>query len=546
MAVGDGRRTRLSAENGSGTPIGLSVAHGFNGAGVMVGHEETTKNVVWQGGSGMDGSATRRRRGIRAWVITVLVALAGAAAVLAAVLRPWTPEFRHGGLTIADPPAPVRVLPEVAPAPDTAAAPSPAGVSAALAPVAANPDLGGFAGSVTDAGSGTVLWTARADEPRIPSSTAKIMTAAAALLTLPGDQRVPTRVVAGAAPNEIVLVAAGDPTLTAQPGGEGYYPGAARLSDLAGQLRDAEVRADTVLVDVSSYSGPAMARGWDPIDIPGGSIAPIEPVMLDGGRLDPLAEYSPRSSTPALDVGRRLAVELGLDPARVRMGTAPQGTKRLAEVVSAPLRDRLRDMMVYSDNVLAETIGREIAQATGRPMSFEGAAAAVAAVLAEHGFDPTGVTMFDTSGLSVDDRVPARLLDKILATAAGPGSDTEPTVTVPPPLAPPLGAGAGRQAEASDTSESLPDTLVPLLDYLPVAGGTGSLSSRYVTQNQDGAGWVRAKTGTLSVASTLAGYVLDRDGRVLTFTLMSSDRPPEVSRPALDAVATALRNCGCS
>lgn len=82
--------------------------------------------------------------------------------------------------------------------------------------------------------------------------------------------------------------------------------------------------------------------------------------------------------------------------------------------------------------------------------------------------------------------------------------------------------------------------------YLPVAGGTGSLSSRYVTQNQGGAGWVRAKTGTLSVASTLAGYVLDRDGRVLTFTLMSSDRPPEVSRPALDAVATTLRNCGCS
>jgi D-alanyl-D-alanine carboxypeptidase/D-alanyl-D-alanine-endopeptidase (penicillin-binding protein 4) len=90
--------------------------------------------------------------------------------------------------------------------------------------------------------------------------------------------------------------------------------------------------------------------------------------------------------------------------------------------------------------------------------------------------------------------------------------------------------------------------LAPLLDYLPVAGGTGSLAVRFVDGGPEraGAGWVRAKTGTLSVSSALAGYVLDRDGRVMTFALMSNDRPPEASRPALDAVATTLRNCGCS
>ncbi|MEU1985774.1 D-alanyl-D-alanine carboxypeptidase [Nocardia sp. NPDC019395] len=494
----------------------------------------------------MNGSAGRRRRGMRAWLVAVLVALVGAAAVAAAVLRPWTPEFRHGGLTIAAAPGPVPVAPEVRPAPDAAPVPSAAGVAAALGQVTASPDLGGFAGSVTDAESGTVLWNSHADEPRVPSSTAKIMTTAAALLTLPGDQRVHTRVVAGAAPNEIVLVPGGDPTLTAQPGGEGYYPGGASLTDLVEQVRSADVRADTIVVDTSHYSGPTMAPGWDPVDIPDGSIAPIEPVMLDGGRLDPLVEYSPRSTTPALDVGRRMATELGLDPARVRIGDAPKGTKRLADVASAPLRDRLRDMMVHSDNVLAETVGREVALATGRPASFEGAAAAVAAVLTEHGFDLSGTTMHDASGLSVDDRIPARVLDRILATAAGPGGEKQTTTTTPPPLKPPLGAGAGSRSDPADTGDTLTDTLVPLLDYLPVAGGTGSLTSRYVMQNQAGAGWVRAKTGTLSVASTLAGYVLDRDGRVLTFTLMSSDRPPEVSRPALDAVAAALRNCGCT
>ena len=67
-------------------------------------------------------------------------------------------------------------------------------------------------------------------------------------------------------------------------------------------------------VDVSAYSGPTMAPGWDPLDIEGGDIAPMEPVMLDGGRTQPVSVESRRSVTPALDAGRALAVALGVDP----------------------------------------------------------------------------------------------------------------------------------------------------------------------------------------------------------------------------------------
>ena len=87
--------------------------------------------------------------------------------------------------------------------------------------------------------------------------------------------------------------------------------------------------------------------------------------------------------------------------------------------------------------------------------------------------------------------------------------------------------------------------LRPLLDLLPVAGATGTLADRYVTVNRPGAGYVRAKTGSLSGVSTLAGYVATRDGAVLTFTLMSSGTPVDVARPAMDAVTAALRGCGC-
>ncbi|MEU8897666.1 D-alanyl-D-alanine carboxypeptidase/D-alanyl-D-alanine-endopeptidase [Nocardia sp. NPDC048505] len=446
-------------------------------------------------------------------------------------MRPWTPEFRHGGLTIAEPPAPVKPAPQVLPAPPNAPAPTPAGLAAALAPVVGNPDLGAFSGVVSDADSGNTLWSQGADQAMIPSSTAKILLSAAALLALPADSRVTTKVVTGTAPNELVLVGGGDPTLTAQPDGKGYYPDAPRLSDLVEQIRKSGRKADTIVVDVSAYAGPTMAQGWENSDIPGGSIAPIESVMIDGGRLDPLVEYSPRTPTPALAAGQALAAGLGLDPAKVRLGVAAPTAPEVASVKSAPLKERLHQLMLHSDNVLAETVGREIAKATGREASFAGAVAGLSATLTKAGFDLTGTVLHDASGLSTDDRVSPRLLDKILATAARPTGDQ---------LVKPTGT------KAVPENSQLAATLAPMLDDLPIAGATGSLAPRYVSQNHAAAGWVRAKTGTLSVASTLVGYVLDRDGRVLTFALMSNDRPPEVSRPALDAIAGTLRNCGCS
>jgi D-alanyl-D-alanine carboxypeptidase/D-alanyl-D-alanine-endopeptidase (penicillin-binding protein 4) len=493
--------------------------------------EERRQDVVGRSNKNIGGLAARRRRNMWIGFAITLGLLLGAGGGALLAVKPWTPEFRHGGLTIAPPPAASHPFPQVAPAPSNAPAPSLSGIAAALGPVVGNPDLGSFAGEVTDADSSTVLWNGDANQPMIPSSTAKILTTATALLELPLDHRVSTNVVAGAAPNELVLVGGGDPTLTAQPDGKGYYPNGPRLSDLVTQIRASGRAVDTIVVDISAFAGPTMAPGWDPVDIGAGSIAPIEPVMIDGGRLDPLVEYSPRTATPALDAGRRLATELGLDPGRVRIGTAAPGAQEIASVQSAPLRDRLRDMMVYSDNVLAEAIGREIAAVTGTEPSFTGAVAAVTATLSKAGFDLTGMSMHDNSGLSTDDRVPPRLLNKLLATAATPSGSSvvQPSNTM-----------------AKPETDRLAVTLAPLLDDLPVAGATGSLTSRYVHRDRAGAGWVRAKTGTLSVASSLVGYVLDRDGRVLTFALMSNDRPPEASRPALDSIAGTLRNCGCS
>jgi D-alanyl-D-alanine carboxypeptidase/D-alanyl-D-alanine-endopeptidase (penicillin-binding protein 4) len=89
-------------------------------------------------------------------------------------------------------------------------------------------------------------------------------------------------------------------------------------------------------------------------------------------------------------------------------------------------------------------------------------------------------------------------------------------------------------------------TLRPLLDLLPIAGGSGTLSDRFLNPatDQGAAGWLRAKTGSLTAPNALAGVVTDSSGRVLTFALVSNDAGP-TGRIAIDTLAARLWTCGC-
>jgi serine-type D-Ala-D-Ala carboxypeptidase/endopeptidase (penicillin-binding protein 4) len=457
---------------------------------------------------------TRWRKSTHAFVGLAVLAFV-AAVVAAATLFTTAGHGAAGARALApSPPAPT-VKPGVVPVADTAATPTAGGLAATLGPVAADPNLGRLGGRVTDASTGKELWQLAEDVPLEPASTNKVLTASAALLTLDRQARVSTRVVAGPNPQgPVVLVGAGDPTLSAAPASqETWYRGAARITDLVEQVRRSGTTPTAVQVDTSAFSGPTMAPGWDPLDIDGGDIAPIESVMIDAGRTQPTTITSRRSRTPALDAGRELAKGLGLDPAAVTIAAAPSGARQLAVVQSAPLIQRLSQMMNASDNVMAECIAREVAAAINRPQSFAGAVDAVINRLSTAHINTTGAALVDSSGLSVDDRLTAKTLNGAAQAAAGPDQPA----------------------------------MRPLLDLLPIAGGSGTLADRFLdtASNQGPAGWLRAKTGSLTAINALAGVVTDRGGRVLTFAFISNAAGPN-GRNALDALATRLWTCGCA
>ncbi|MGH3929690.1 MAG: D-alanyl-D-alanine carboxypeptidase, partial [Pseudonocardiaceae bacterium] len=184
------------------------------------------------------------------------------------------------------PPAPLLPTPVLRPADGYGPAPTDAGVGAVLDPLVAHGGLGTLSGQVVDPVTGLVLWQRDAATPLVPGSTAKLLTASAALLALDHHATLRTRVLAGAEPGTVVLVGGGDPTLSAT--AKTVYLGAARLEALVTQVRAAAVGpVRRVLVDLGRYSGDVLAPGWTSGDVAEGFVAPISAVMLDGGRADP-------------------------------------------------------------------------------------------------------------------------------------------------------------------------------------------------------------------------------------------------------------------
>ncbi|MBW0102834.1 D-alanyl-D-alanine carboxypeptidase/D-alanyl-D-alanine-endopeptidase [Pseudonocardia sp. KRD291] len=456
-----------------------------------------------------------RRVAVIAVVVAVLAGLFGAAALASPTARA---QLGIGPpAASAYPPVPI---PELSPLAPTAPVPTQAGLSKALSGPASAPELGNLSGVVLDstaARGSAPLWQRGPDEAMVPGSVTKLLTAAAALLSLNPTDRLATKVVPGPTPDSVVLVGGGDPSLTALPVGKNsVYPEPARIDELAEQVKKAVGRPiSTVYTDASLWTGPELARSWDPADVGTGDVAPMSALMLDGGRTDPTIQDGPRSDDPAAAAGQALADALGAE--EVEPGRAVPNSPTLGSVASPPIASLIEYMLTASDNVTAEAMARQVAISRQGDPSFDGAAKETSAALSQAGYATSGLVLNDGSGLSPDNRISTSLLGSVLASA-------------------------------SAVSQNPNDVqyLRPILTGLPVAGGGGTLADRFTDGRAiAGRGVVRAKTGTLSGASSLAGVVSDVDGRLLVFAFISNGTSPADARPKLDVIAAALSRCGC-
>jgi D-alanyl-D-alanine carboxypeptidase/D-alanyl-D-alanine-endopeptidase (penicillin-binding protein 4) len=353
---------------------------------------------------------------------------------------------------------------------------------------------GPFAGAyVRDVDTGQGLFADDEDVARIPASVNKLYTTSAALLRMGPDMRLVTTVAGGGAltpdgtwGGDLYLQGAGDPTLDR-----------AAIRRLARSVRDdggvlrvtGSVLADESLFDALRGS----ARTGFAYDADIGGV--LSAVAVGHG-------WS-RDGSPAGEAARRLASALRAEgvPVRGRSGRAvtPASAVPVAASSSPTVGQLIRATNVPSDNFAAEMLLKGLGARYGAGGSTPAGAEVVRAELGTLGIHPRIV---DGSGLSRQNRTTPRQVVRLIERMHG-----QPV------------------ARAFETS-------------LPVAGRTGTISRRMRgTAAQDRC---RAKTGTLSDVSALAGLCLTASGREVAFAFLMNRAGLYTARRVQDQMTAAI------
>lgn len=313
-----------------------------------------------------------------------------------------------------------------------------------------------------------ILYEHVGERPRVLASNQKLLTSMTLLDTFGSGYRLATRAMAagpsggGVLRGDLWLVGAGDPGIDA-----------ARLDELARRVGATGIRRITgsVLGDTAAFDRGWWAPGW----LRGISRAYVtRPTAL---------AFNGNAAAAKPEALAAAALRNGLTADGVQVegsagaGRAPAALEPLASIPSAPLRVLLEEQNHGSVNFIAEMLTK----ALGEDAAGNGSTAAGAGAI-DRWVDRQGVdaTVRDGSGLSDQDRTSASGVVTLLLDA-----EHEPWF------------GSFRA--------SLP------------APGEGTLAGRLAGLP------VRAKTGTLFVRPTscLSGYVADRDGTLLAFSVLT-------------------------
>ncbi len=423
---------------------------------------------------------------------------------------------------------------------------------------------------------GDVLYEREPGTPLIPASNLKLLTSAAALDILGPDHTFDTTVSAsevsvdGVVDGDLHLTGTGDPSLTSDV-----------FNDLAAEVADSGVTEVTgdLLADDTYFDTERLNPDWDPADEPYYYAAQISALTvaanedLDTGvvnatadpgaqsgapvdvDLDPQADNLDLSndattgapdSEPTLDVSREpdtnqfaatgslpaggadfsalrtvheptdhaahLLAEALADHGvtvhgEVDRAPEPAGAAELAHAESAELSELLVPFMKLSNNGHAEILVKAMGQETAGEGSWEAGLTEMTGALEGLGVELGSAELTDGSGLAHSNQITAETVASVLHTA--PGEEWFEAWEASLPV-----AGAEDRMEGGTLTERMRDT--------PAQGN------------------VQAKTGTLTGASALSGYVTGADGEELMFVVINNDHTGDAPTDVEDAIAVRL------
>lgn len=381
------------------------------------------------------------------------------------------------------------------------------------------------------------------DCPMQPASCVKIITAAAALSELGIDYRFRTEFLAETKPSDATIDALyirgnGDPFITP----EAVWSMAQGLVDHGYRTITGDIVIDDSFFDGYNYphKNNGGVRAWES---PTGAVATnfnVVEFVVTPGAPGKLAHVSVRPNAPYIRVvnkvrtGKRVSIGANrriekdhevfvltgeiaakAKPAtlarsisrpvefagsvfarmleahdvafkgNIRKGMVPKNAHPLFEAPSRPLALVVRDMNKFSNNFIAEQIVKHMGgRRSGKPGSTAQGLVAIREWLDGIGLDRKDYRLENGSGLSTQSRFTAHQLVQIL------------------------------QAAAADASIA-PD----FKSSLAVLGVDGTMNHWHAEPQLRGI--LRAKTGTLQGTVNLAGYIPDKNGKLIAFAIMT-------------------------
>ena len=376
----------------------------------------------------------------------------------------------------------------------------------------------GFAGAATsvrvfDLSTGTVLYARHSATELLPASNEKLVTSTTALAKWGADYRFKTELLTtgtlgagGVYRGRIYLKGFGDPSLST-----GAYQQrvlhlkTSKLSDFVTALKNAGVKkiVGRVVGDDSYFDRARSVASWKPGMTE--YCGPLSALSLNEG----LSSAGGWDRNPPLYIARQLTallIKAGIPVTRTAiMGTTPTTATVSYTESSARLSKILAAMNKPSDNFFAEMLTKGLGASFGGGGTTARGLGVERAFLVSQGIGATAFHLTDGSGLSYRDRVTTLDLTTLL-----------------------------------EAMSRRPDWPV-FWRSLSVAGVDGTLAERM--RGTIAARNLHGKTGTLSVASNLSGYVLSRNGEWLTFSMLMNRSPwidVSAAHAAQDAIGVAL------